>query len=38
VFREAVRATKAGPAHDIPHITADLTGKYLTDLKVLRLV
>ena len=38
VFREAVRAAKVGPAHDIPHISIELIRKYLTDLKILALL
>jgi hypothetical protein len=34
-FRAAVRATKIGPAQDIPHITVELLHKYLTDLRKL---
>lgn len=37
VFREAVRAAKIGVQQDIPHITAELISKYLTDLKILGL-
>ena len=38
VFRNAVRAAGIGPDHDIPHITADLIRKYLSDLEDLGLV
>lgn len=38
VFREAVRAAKVGPTHDIPHISMELIRKYLADLKQLGLL
>lgn len=38
VFREAVRAARIGSTHDIPHITEDLIGKYLTDLRQLGMI
>ena len=37
VFHEAVRAAKIGADKDIPHISAPLIGKYVSDLKHLGL-
>ncbi|HZA10326.1 MAG TPA: oxidoreductase, partial [Mycobacterium sp.] len=37
-FRAAVQEAKVGPDKDIPHITADLIVKYITDLQLLGLV
>jgi fatty acid CoA ligase FadD9 len=33
-----VREAKVGPDKDIPHITAELIGKYVTDLQLLGLL
>ncbi len=38
VFREAVRAAKIGADNDIPHLTASLIGKYISDLQRLGLL
>jgi fatty acid CoA ligase FadD9 len=38
VFRDSIRAAAIGPEHDIPHISASLIGKYITDLKQLQLL
>lgn len=38
VFRAAVREAKIGAENDIPHLSADLINKYVTDLKLLGLV
>ncbi|GAB3482332.1 carboxylic acid reductase [Amycolatopsis cihanbeyliensis] len=37
-FHAAVRAAKIGPDKDIPHLSAELIGKYLTDLRQLGLL
>jgi fatty acid CoA ligase FadD9 len=37
-FRAGVRAAQIGAEHDIPHISADLIGKYVTDLRQLELL
>jgi fatty acid CoA ligase FadD9 len=37
-FRAEVLAVRAGPDKDIPHISAELIGKYATDLRQLRLL
>ncbi|WP_264034912.1 thioester reductase domain-containing protein [Mycobacterium lacus] len=37
-FRAAVQKAKIGPAKDIPHITAPIIVKYVTDLKLLGLL
>jgi fatty acid CoA ligase FadD9 len=37
-FRAAVREAKVGPDKDIPHVTAELIVKYMTDLQLLGLV
>lgn len=37
-FSAAVRSAKLGPEDDIPHITAALIGKYVSDLRALRLI
>ena len=37
-FREAVRAAKIGADNDIPHLTASLVGKYISDLQQLGLL
>lgn len=37
-FRGAVQAAKVGPDKDIPHITAPLIVKYITDLKLVGLL
>jgi fatty acid CoA ligase FadD9 len=37
-FRDGVRAAAIGPEHDIPHISASLIGKYITDLQQLHLL
>ena len=38
VFHAAVRAAKVGPEKDIPHITASLIDKYVSDLQRLGLL
>ena len=38
VFREAVREAKLGPDKDIPHVTAPVIVKYITDLQLLGLL
>jgi fatty acid CoA ligase FadD9 len=38
VFREAVREAEIGSDKDIPHISASLIDKYVTDLQLLGLV
>lgn len=38
VFREAVQEAKLGPDKDIPHITAPVIVKYITDLQLLGLL
>ena len=38
VFREAVQATKIGAEKDIPHLSAALIDKYVSDLKLLGLI
>ncbi|MBV8788904.1 MAG: hypothetical protein JOZ00_19725, partial [Mycobacterium sp.] len=38
VFRAAVRESKIGADNDIPHLSAALINKYVTDLKLLGLV
>jgi fatty acid CoA ligase FadD9 len=38
VFREAVQAAKIGAEKDIPHLSAALIGKYVSDLKLLGLI
>ena len=38
VFRAAVRAAKVGPDKDIPHISAELINKYVSDLQQLGLI
>jgi fatty acid CoA ligase FadD9 len=37
-FRDGVRAAQIGAERDIPHISADLIGKYVTDLRQLELL
>jgi fatty acid CoA ligase FadD9 len=37
-FRAAVQDAKVGPDKDIPHITAPLIVKYITDLQLLGLL
>jgi fatty acid CoA ligase FadD9 len=37
-FHAAVQEAKVGPDKDIPHITAELVGKYVTDLQLLGLL
>jgi thioester reductase-like protein len=37
-FRAAVQEAKIGPDHDIPHISAPVVLKYLTNLKLLGLL
>jgi fatty acid CoA ligase FadD9 len=37
-FRAAVQEAKVGPDKDIPHITAEIILKYITDLQLLRLL
>jgi fatty acid CoA ligase FadD9 len=37
-FRAAVQDAKIGPDKDIPHITAEIIVKYITDLQLLRLL
>jgi fatty acid CoA ligase FadD9 len=37
-FRAAVQAAKIGPDQDIPHISAPIIGKYLSDLRLLGLL
>lgn len=37
-FRAAVQDAKIGPDKDIPHVTADIIVKYITDLQVLGLL
>jgi fatty acid CoA ligase FadD9 len=37
-FHAAVREAKVGPDKDIPHVTAELIGKYVTDLQLLGLL
>ena len=37
-FRAAVQEAKVGPDKDIPHVTAELIGKYITDLQLLGLL
>ena len=37
-FRAAVQEAKIGPDKDIPHVTAEIILKYITDLQVLRLL
>jgi len=37
-FRTAVQDAKIGPDKDIPHITAPVIVKYVTDLKLLGLL
>jgi fatty acid CoA ligase FadD9 len=37
-FRAGVRKSCIGPERDIPHISADLIGKYVTDLRQLELL
>jgi fatty acid CoA ligase FadD9 len=37
-FHAAVQEAKVGPDKDIPHITAELIGKYVTDLQLLGLL
>ena len=38
VFREAVQEAKLGPDKDIPHVTAPVIVKYITDLQLLGLL
>ena len=38
VFRHAVRAAKIGPDNDIPHLSAALIDKYVSDLQLLGLI
>ncbi|MGB8407640.1 MAG: carboxylic acid reductase [Mycobacterium sp.] len=38
VFREAVQEAKIGPDKDIPHVTAPVIVKYITDLQLLGLL
>jgi fatty acid CoA ligase FadD9 len=38
VFQAAVRAAKIGADNDIPHISADLIDKYVSDLRHLGLL
>jgi fatty acid CoA ligase FadD9 len=37
-FRATVQEAKVGPDKDIPHVTAELIGKYVTDLQLLGLL
>ena len=37
-FRAAVQEAKIGPDKDIPHVTAEIILKYITDLQLLRLL
>ena len=37
-FRAAVQEAKIGPDKDIPHVTADIIVKYITDLQLLGLL
>jgi fatty acid CoA ligase FadD9 len=37
-FRAAVQEAKVGPDKDIPHVPAELIGKYITDLQLLGLL
>ena len=37
-FRAAVQEAKVGPDKDIPHVTAELIVKYITDLQLLGLL
>lgn len=37
-FRTAVRELKIGPGGDIPHVTPDIIGKYITDLELFGLL
>ena len=37
-FRAAVQEAKVGPDKDIPHVTAEIIVKYITDLQLLRLL
>jgi fatty acid CoA ligase FadD9 len=37
-FRAAVQEAKVGPDKDIPHLTAELIVKYITDLQLLGLL
>jgi thioester reductase-like protein len=37
-FRAAVQEAKIGPDQDIPHISAPIILKYLTDLQILGLL
>ena len=37
-FRAAVQEAKVGPDKDIPHVTAEIILKYITDLQLLRLL
>jgi fatty acid CoA ligase FadD9 len=37
-FRDAVRAAQIGADRDIPHMSAELIGKYVSDLRQLQLL
>jgi len=37
-FRAAVQKAKIGPNNDIPHVSAPIILKYVTDLQLLRLL
>ena len=37
-FRRAVREAKIGPDNDIPHVTAAVITKYVTDMQLLGLL
>ncbi|QIS14013.1 carboxylic acid reductase [Nocardia arthritidis] len=37
-FRDAVRAAKIGPDGDLPHLGAELIGKYVSDLRHLKMI
>jgi glycopeptidolipid biosynthesis protein len=37
-FRAAVQEAKIGPDHDIPHVSAPIIIKYVTDLQLLGLL
>ncbi len=37
-FRAAVQEAKIGPDNDIPHVTADVITKYVTDMQLLGLL
>lgn len=38
IFRAAVRDAKIGADKDIPHLSADLIDKYVSDLQLLSLI